>query len=284
MLRKMYLVSPEYANKKPPPQPKSGSRKKRVKQKQHPHDKWVKMRHEMEEADISRKALIQKIADFLQKVLPAPVKSKIIKPDFTEHPPSPIHTDTTSVWASPASLPSTSHEIVYETPKRSVEEEEEEEGAGYVSEPEVTEFSTKHFGSVASPYISSYAFRARNVDKDFGIRREADGSFKIGNSTVEIDPQSNVYVQGKMYEGTPGLFELLTRKKVNHSLVSTNDLKNYRHILNVTNAHRENHDPSGVIKTTRGVKFHDVIAKLFPGTRQRGVETALRRRWISYRH
>jgi len=94
-----------------------------------------------------------------------------------------------------------------------------------VSEPEVAEFSTKHFGSVASPYVSSYVFRARNVDKDFGLRREADGTFKIGNSTVEIDPQSNVYVQGRMYDGTPGLFELLTRKKVNYSLVSTNDLK-----------------------------------------------------------
>jgi len=172
------------------------------------------MLHEMREADISRKALIQKIADFLQKVLPgnAPIKSKIIKPDFTEHPPSPIHTDTTSVWASPASLPSASHEIIYEPPKRSGEEEEDEE-AGYVSEPEVAAFSTKHFGSVASPYVSSYAFRARNVDKEIGIRREAVGTFKMGNSTVEIDPQSNVYVQGKMYEGTTGLFELLTRKK-----------------------------------------------------------------------
>ena len=89
--------------------------------------------------------------------------------------------------------------MIYETPKRSEEEEEEEEeGAGYVSEPEVAEFSTKYFGLVASPYVSSYAFRARNVDKDFGIRREADGSFKIGNSTVEIDPQSKVYVQGKI--------------------------------------------------------------------------------------
>jgi len=267
----------------------------RVKQKQHPYDKWVKMRHEMREADINRKALIQNIANFLQKVLPgnAPVKSKIIKPDFTEHPPStpdftehppsPIHTDTTSVWPSPASLPSTSHEIIYETPIRSEEEEEMEvEGADYVSEPEVTEFSTKHFGSVASLYVSSYAFRDRNVDKDFGIRREADRTFKIGTSTVEIDPRSNVYVQGKMYEGTPGLFELLTRKKVDHSLISTNDLKSYRHILNATNAHRENHDPTGVIKTTRGIKFHDVIAKLFPGTRQRGLETALRRRWIKY--
>jgi len=157
----------------------------------------------MREADMSRKALIKKIDNFHQKVLPgnAPVKSKIIKPNFTEHPSSSTHKETTSVWASPASLPSTSHEIIYETPKKS--EEEEDEVAGYVSEPEVAEFSTKHFGSVASPYVSSYAFRARNVDKNFGIRREADGTFKIGTSTVEIDPQGNVYVQGKTYEGTP---------------------------------------------------------------------------------
>ena len=191
----MYLVSPEYVNKKPQtqlPHLKSGSRKKRVKhgrviKKQHAHDKWVKMCHEMREADISRKALIQKIADFLQKGLPgnALLKTKIIKPNFTEHPSSPTHTDTTS-----ASLPATSHEIIYETPKRS--EEEEDEGTTYVSEPEVAEFSTKHFGSVASLYVSSYAFRARNVDKDFGIRREDDGTFKIGTSTVEIDPQSSL--------------------------------------------------------------------------------------------
>ena len=111
----------------------------------------------------------------------------------------------------------------------------------YVSEPEVAEFSTKYFGSVASPYVPSYAFRARNVDKDFGIRREADGSFKICNSTVDIDPQSNVYVQGKMYEGTPDYLILLTRKKVNHSLISTNDLKNYRDILTLLRYHEKSY-------------------------------------------
>ena len=91
---------------------------------------------------------------------------------------------------------------------------------------------------------------------------------RIGNLIVDFDPQINVCVQGKMYED---------RKKVNHSLTSTQDLKNYRQILNVTNAHRENHDPSGVIKTTRGIKFH-VVAKLFPGIRQ-SVESALRVRY-----
>ena len=115
-----------------------------------------------------------------------------------------IQPDTDSVWASPSSIPSTSHKIIYETPKISIdtgEEESEDEGASYVPEQEVTEFSTKHFGSVASPYVSSYAYRAKNVDKDFGIGMEADGTFKIGNSTVDIDPQSNVYVMVKCIKG-----------------------------------------------------------------------------------
>jgi len=41
------------------------------KKKQHPYDKWIKMRHAMRESDISTKTLIQKIADFPQKVLPS---------------------------------------------------------------------------------------------------------------------------------------------------------------------------------------------------------------------
>ena len=95
----------------------------------------------MQEADISRKMLIQKVADFLQKVLPSntplgtiptTADTKIEKPDFTAHPSPLIQTDTASVWASPSSLPSTSRKIIYETPKRSLDtgetEEEEEEG------------------------------------------------------------------------------------------------------------------------------------------------------------
>ena len=85
-----------------------------------------------------------------------------------------------------------------------------------------------------------------------------------------------------MEKGTRGLFELLTRKKVDHSSISTQYLKNYRRMLDVTNGHRENNDSSGVIKTTRGIKFNEVISRLFPGTRKRGVENALRRQWITY--
>ena len=123
------------------------------------------------------------------------------------------------------------------------------------------------------------------LDKEFGIRKDADGHFGIGKSPIEIDENSDVFVEGKTYTGTPGLFELLTRKKINKSLITTQDLKNYRRILDVTNAHRKHNKRAGVIKATRGVKFREVISHLFPATtmNKRGVETALRRTWIRYK-
>ena len=113
MLRRMYLVSPDYVagRKQSPPTPpmptepqqesrtehirnkkttKHG-RRRRVTEEQHPYDKWVKMRSEMQEADIERKTIIQKFADFLQKVLPnsnAHPKLKVAAP-----PPPPESTD-----------------------------------------------------------------------------------------------------------------------------------------------------------------------------------------------
>ena len=95
MFRRMYLISSDYVagRKQSPPQapttrpptaPQQESLTKRIQkkkkttkhgrrrviEKQHPYDRWVKMRSEMQEADIDRKTLIQKIADFLHKVLP----------------------------------------------------------------------------------------------------------------------------------------------------------------------------------------------------------------------
>ena len=94
---------------------KYGQKKEKNKKSQHPFDKWVKMRHKVQEAAISRKMLIQKVADFLQKVLPCntPLGTvpKIEKPDFTTHPSPLIQTETDSVWVSPSSLPSTSLNI-----------------------------------------------------------------------------------------------------------------------------------------------------------------------------
>ena len=85
MLRKMYLVSDPNVLQQPPaptpptpqqlaaamPKPrtmKSNNRKGRItkQKKQYPHDKWVTLKRKKGEADIARKTLLEKIADFLQ--------------------------------------------------------------------------------------------------------------------------------------------------------------------------------------------------------------------------
>ena len=96
------------------------------------------------------------------------------------------------------------------------------------------EFSARHFGAVASPYASAYVYRKGNLDWDYGMRRDADGSFRIGNAEVVIEQDSNVFVKGKSYRGTRGLFELLNRKKVDQSFITRRDLQSYREILKAT--------------------------------------------------
>ena len=129
----------------------------------------------------------------------------------------------------------------------------------------------------------SYLYDSTSLDKDFGIRKDEDGDFRIGRSLIEIGENSDIYVDGKTQAGTPGLYELITRKKVNKSLITTRDLKNYRRILEESSALKIHNNPKCPIKTTLGVKFKEDISHLFPATNKRGVETALRRAWIQYK-
>ena len=134
--------------------------------------------------------------------------------------------------------------------------ESDEGEARYVpGDATVKAFSEQQFGSVASPYISSYVFHETDVDKDYGMRRDADGTFRIGNSVVQIDRNSNVIVQGVPYRGTTNLFQLLTRKKVDRSFITNRDMNSYKAILEATHGHLEDNEPSGGIKTTRGAKY-----------------------------
>jgi len=79
--------------------------------------------------------------------------------------------------------------------------------------------------------------------------------------------------------------ELLTRKKVEKSFITDSELRSYTEILEVTHGHLENHEPSCVIKTKRGIKFKHVISKLFPagGVIRRGSESTLRKKWIPFK-
>ena len=67
-------------------------------------------------------------------------------------------------------------------------------------------YGMAHFGETASPYLTAYLYNRRFLDKDYGIRKEEDGTFMLGNSPVSVDAQSNVIVHDKLYRGTTGLW------------------------------------------------------------------------------
>ena len=225
------------------------------------------MRNEMREADVNRKALLQMIAEFVQKILPRTTPRT--PPAFSDKCTSPLKQ---TVTPPPRSFDPDAHKIIYEAPTSSretgvIEDEEEDVGDDH-AEPDVQNFGNKYFGKVAGPYVMSYLYNSPSLDTDFGIRKDDDGDFRIGKSLIQIGENSEIYVDGKTYTGTPDLYELITRKKVNNSLITTRDLKNYRCILEASSAHKKQNSPKGPIKTTRGVKFREVISHLFPATKR----------------
>ena len=216
----------------------------------------------MREADDNRKALLRMIADFVQKILHSKTPSHRTTVDFSDKPTTPLK-QTVKPPPPLRSVHSDSHEIIYETPSSSQErgvledEEDEEEEVGnadndYV-ETDARDFGNKYFGEIAGPYVLSYLYDSKSLDKDFGIRKDEDGDFRIGRSLIEIVENSDIYVDGKTYAGTPGLYELITRKKVNKSLITTRDLKNYRRIIEASSVHKKHNNSKGPIKTTRGL-------------------------------
>ena len=78
------------------------------------------------------------------------------------------------------------------------------------------------------------------------------------------------------------MWELLSRKTVDRRKITTDDLKKYKKILELINAHLTDYRAVADIQITRGFKYRDVIAPLFPHNNRRGIESALRRRGAKY--
>jgi len=266
------------------------------------YDKWFKLRGKFHEEDIERKNQIKIVADFLKQVLPASPSSDTqtehgppVKPE-PSLPPRAIPTKRRRLAyeTTPASIPSTSRNVVYETPtpqplsiKRDVDDDDDD----YVSdgdlrvEPHVLDYGAMNVGALASPYVSPYLYESkkRSLDTVYGIRRDGD-VFMIGDSQVGVDRDGNIHISNVEFPATKGLWELLTRKRVDKHSVTTADITQHKTILEMPNAHLEGNKPRANISTSKGVKNKEIILKLFPGDpRQSGVEAALRREWITYK-
>jgi hypothetical protein len=149
-------------------------------------------------------------------------------------------------------------------------------GIPELEKQEIETFTSENFGHLAGAYLAPYLHTPRATDTVFGIYRDKSGNFKIGDSQIEIQ-DNDLYIKDKHFTGTRGLWELLTKKAVDLTRVTSSDKKIYKQILILTNAHLQNNEPYNQIKSNRGKKYKEVISKLFPS---KAIEA---RNWTSYK-
>jgi len=100
-------------------------------------------------------------------------------------------------------------------------------------------------------------------DPTFGVYQDdTDGSFKIGRSSFKYNDK-HVFVDGRKYKATQGLWELLTKPKPDKNAVIIQDRQAYKQILLQSNANRVNYSPTGKIKANKGLKYTRFISQLF---------------------
>ena len=102
---------------------------------------------------------------------------------------------------------------------------------------EITEEDKEEFGPIASKYLSKYLEKNPNTDiSNSGIFRTGVSNFKIGSIEDVKIIDNDIIIKGERFEGTPGLWELITSKNIPEKKYNIQDLKNYIIIMNITKA------------------------------------------------
>ena len=225
------------------------------------------------------------VADFLKSVR-SPQPPAVHKGPIPRKQTTTMHTEAR---VAAAAIHSTSSAVeIYETPKRrpddddDVDDDGDDVAYGGFVEEEGQKYGRKQFGAVARPYLTPKLYKRSFPDTRYGLRKDSN-TFMIGDSPLTVDNDSDVTIKGKCFRGTQGLWELLTCRKVQLDIITTDDLKAYKKTLLLSNSHLTGYEPDGNINVSRVAKFQKVVSRLFPLNRkQRAIESTLRLKWAKY--
>ena len=134
------------------------------------------------------------------------------------------------------------------------------------SEPS-EETDRQYITEVAANALGKY-LRGNEADRTFGLRDKGgkcyigDRQVKIKGNDIEFFDKSGVVE--KTYEGTPGLWELITSKEPDDKIIMRNDLDNYSRLMVKTNSiYRDNdpnnNNPKGNRRGAKWENFHKYI-------------------------
>ena len=115
---------------------------------------------------------------------------------------------------------------------------------------------TFQLGELATKYFLQYVSNEKLADTTFGIHSK-DEVLHIGNSPISIEGD-DITVGNKTYKGTPGLWELMTRKKPNKTIIKQNDRDDYDEILVSSGALYTEKNPNKP-KSSRSSKYNEII-------------------------
>ena len=100
--------------------------------------------------------------------------------------------------------------------------------------------------------------------KIFGFHNVEDEWF-IGITAVQFKDNKTVMIKGEKFSLTNGLVNLLSQSIPKN--YTKQDLKNYKNILLLTSAHKQNFRPHGRIASSTKWKYLNIIKNLFPPNR-----------------
>ena len=122
---------------------------------------------------------------------------------------------------------------------------------------EFNERDITNLGSIAVNNLKRY-FKPNEGDLSTGIR-DKDGSFYIGSEPVRIR-DNNIIIDNTEYQGTSGLWNLLTSKNIpDKSEYTPEDLVNYSYIMVKTNTARNKYNPRGQYRGGNNRKMNELI-------------------------
>ena len=113
------------------------------------------------------------------------------------------------------------------------------------------------YDPIAREYMTE-AF-GENRDSVFGIHKGADKKLYIGDTRIHVNG-NNIFVGEEEYEGTKGLWELITMEKPVG--FTDDDHKNYTEIMINTNAMRQISNPK-TPKSSKSTKWKNIISPIW---------------------
>ena len=127
---------------------------------------------------------------------------------------------------------------------------------GEASKEEEEEEEEELIGEIAKEYLNR-----PSPDKTFGIS-EKKGLYYIGNKQAIIF-RNNIIIDDEKFEGTPGLWELITSKNPKEP-IGKEDYNNYEKLMLKANAlHRDNNPNNNYPKGSKGYKWRKILSYIW---------------------